>query len=244
MEAELIRKSLWGNIEIVIDETGKDADAVKAELQAKLNKRNAQKMAEARAEMILRVDDGQLSHMRSKDPLEVWETLKGVHRARGFATSLALRRKFLTAKKLDGQTMAGWIGSIRSQVFTMEGAGIDVSDQDTILALTMGLPSDYDTVIINFDSTPTDQLTMDNVVARLLNEESRQASITTPAVTPKTVKDEAFAVTTTRAPRLDVTCHFCDKKGHFKSECREKQKWEQWKKGPTGDAAMSVDSAW
>jgi hypothetical protein len=53
MDAELIRKSLWGNIKIVIDETGKDADAVKAELQAMLNKRNAQKMAEARAEIIL-----------------------------------------------------------------------------------------------------------------------------------------------------------------------------------------------
>jgi hypothetical protein len=157
--------------------------------------------------------------MRSEDPLEVWETLKGVHCACSFVTSLALHRKFLMAKKLDGQTMAGWIGSIRSQVFTMEGAGIDVSDQDTILALTMGLPSDYDTVIINFDSTPTDQLTMDNIVTHLLNEESRHASITTPAVTLKTVKDEAFAVTTTRAPCLDVTCHFCNKKGHFKSEC-------------------------
>jgi hypothetical protein len=96
---------------------------------------------------------------------------EGYH-ACGFATSLALHRTFLTTKKLDGQTMRRWISSIWSQVFTMEQAGIDVSDQNTILTLTIGLPSDYNTVVINFDSTPTDQLMMDNIVACLLNEES------------------------------------------------------------------------
>ncbi|KAJ6605865.1 hypothetical protein B0H10DRAFT_1657796, partial [Mycena sp. CBHHK59/15] len=80
------------------------------ELETKVSKRNAQKMAEARAEMILRVDDGQLSHMRSRDPMEIWNDLRDVHRARGFATSLALRRKFLTVKKKEDQSMQSWIG--------------------------------------------------------------------------------------------------------------------------------------
>jgi hypothetical protein len=182
--------------------------------------------------------------MQLKDPLEVWETLKGVHCAHGFVTSLALCRKFLMAKKLDGQTMEGWISSIQSQVFMMEEAGIDISNQDTILALTMGLPSDYDTVIINFDSALTDQLTMDNVVVACFLMRRADKPPLLPAITPKMVKDEAFAVTITCAPHSDVTCHFCNKKGHFKSECCEKQKWEQWKKGPTGDSAMSADAAW
>ena len=47
-------------------------------------------MDEARAERILCVEDGQLSHMRSQDPLEIWETLERVHCVAGFATSLAL----------------------------------------------------------------------------------------------------------------------------------------------------------
>jgi hypothetical protein len=53
MEAELIRKSLWGNIEIIIDKTGKDANTVRAEWQLKLNKWNLQKMVEALSEMLL-----------------------------------------------------------------------------------------------------------------------------------------------------------------------------------------------
>jgi hypothetical protein len=28
----------------------------------------------------------------------------------------------------------------------------------------------------------------------------------------------------------DITCFFCDKKGHFKSNCPEKQAWEKLKK--------------
>ena len=47
-------------------------------------------MAEARAEIILRVEDGQLVHMASRDPMEIWQTLERIHQAAGFATSLSL----------------------------------------------------------------------------------------------------------------------------------------------------------
>ena len=80
--------------------------------------------------------------------------------------SLALQRKFLTAKRTDDQSMQSWIGQIRSQAFTIEEVtGTKVSDQDKILALTMGLPSSYDPVIINFDAALPDSLTFNSIVA-------------------------------------------------------------------------------
>jgi len=116
--------------------------------------------------MILRIDNGQLSHMRSKDPLKIWRDLRNVYRACGFATSLALYRKFLTAKKSDDQSMQSWIGQIRSQVFTIEEiTGTEVSDQNKILALTIGLLPSYDPVIINFDVAPPESLMFNNVIA-------------------------------------------------------------------------------
>ncbi|TFY51834.1 hypothetical protein EVG20_g10817 [Dentipellis fragilis] len=135
------------------------------------------KMAEARAEMILCIEAGQLPHMQSWDPMEVWQVLEHLHHARGFATSLALRRHFLMVKKKSGQPMQAWIGDIRSQVFNMEAVGIAVSEQDRILALTMGLPEAYALVIINFDATPPDQLMFDTVITCLLNEETQQSSV-------------------------------------------------------------------
>lgn len=248
MEAELIRKGYWSVVEITVDTEGKEPAEVAKELDTKVSKRNAQKMAEARAEMILRVDDGQLSHMRSRDPMEIWNDLRDVHRARGFATSLALRRKFLTAKKKDEQSMQSWIGEIRSQAFTIEEVtGTVVSDQDKILALTMGLPPAYDPVIINFDSASPDSLTFNTVVSRLLNEETRQHSgITGTNPEVKGEREASFTATAGRPSRSDVTCHFCDKKGHYKSECREKMKWDesQEKKKDQANVAVEFDAVW
>jgi hypothetical protein len=236
MEAILIKKGLWSVVKIPeIDAAGETASTITAEKTKKIAERDSAKMQEARAELILRVDDGQLSHMRSEDPMEIWATLERVHRAAGFATSLALRRKFLTAKKGEGQSMQAWIGDIQALAFRMSQANICVTDQDRILALTMGLPSSYDAVIINFDSTPADQLTLNNVIVRLLNEESRQASQLEP--NEKRVENTALAVTSPKpkpavktSNSADITCFFCDGKGHYKLECPEKVQWEKSKK--------------
>ena len=246
MEAKLVRRGLWGMIEIVVDRDRRDENDVTREIETKKSKRATQKLAEARAELILHVEAGQLAHMRSKDLMDIWETLRSVHCARGFATALALCRKFLTTKKKLDQSMQSWIGEIRSQAFTMEEVGIFVSNQDKILVLTMGLPPPYDPVIINFDSTPTGKLTLDNVIARLLNEEARQASAKTDLhQIPAANNPDNIAMTAAVPPRrlrATLTCHFCSKKGHFKHECTEREKWEALKK-VTAAAAMDVE-AW
>ena len=121
--------------------------------------------------------------------------------------------------------MQSWISSVQSQAFKMEESGTTVSSLDIILALTMGLPPAYDPVIINFDSTPSDQLTFNNVVAWLLNKETRQSSVDpitpTIATSDRPPDNISMYVASQCRPHLDMTCHFCGKKGHFKSQCRE-----------------------
>lgn len=87
----------------------KDEVTIAAEMKQLIDARSEVKMAEARAEMILRVEDGQLAHMVSRDPQVIWENLEKVHRAAGFATSMALRREFLTSKKTGIETMEAWM---------------------------------------------------------------------------------------------------------------------------------------
>ena len=138
--------------------------------------------------------------------------------------------------------MEAWIGRIQTLVLRMEHAGIDVTAQDQILALTMGLPPSYDAVIINFDATPPEQLTVNHVITRLLNEETRQTSSPDSPPPSDNPADEAMAVTAARRDPGSVSCYFCDQKGHFKSDCPEKLAWETAKrKKKTGTAAMAVD---
>ena len=72
MEAELIQKGLWTDlVEIAIDANNKTDDVVAAKIAAKMLKRKPEKMAQARAKMILCVEPGQLAHMTTKDPMEI-----------------------------------------------------------------------------------------------------------------------------------------------------------------------------
>jgi hypothetical protein len=253
MEAVLVRAGLWEVVQPTIDVftadgKEKDASTIATEFEAALKARKKTKMNEARAEIILRLEDGQLSHcLRSDDPRAIWLILESVHRAAGFATSLALRRKFLTLKKTS-ETMQAWIGQIQALAFRLEQAGITVSDQDKILALTMGLPPSYDAVIINFDSTPTDQLTLAHVISRLLNEEVRQLSGKPNSENSEGAQDEAMAVTQRGNKRglvrqtSEIVCFFCDKKGHYKSDCPERLAWEKTK-GKNAETAAAVSTS-
>jgi hypothetical protein len=68
------------------------------------------------------------------------------------ATWLALRRRFLTSVKGAEESMLAWVGQVKSMSFHLENVGVDVSDEDTILALTMGLNKSYDSFIISLDT--------------------------------------------------------------------------------------------
>ncbi|KAF7365722.1 Retrovirus-related Pol polyprotein from transposon TNT 1-94 [Mycena venus] len=189
--------------------------------------------AEARAEMILAVEVDQLAHMTAGTAHEIWEELEHVHRSRGFATKMALRRKFMSMRMDDNQKMACWIGDVRSIAFRLKQAGIAVDDEDIILVLTMGLPDTYDTFVVALDSTNAAALTLDYVIGRLLNEESRKS--------PTGSREGAFRAsvqhTRPRRPVTEVTCFNCEKKGHYQSNCPDK-------KEGAGVAAADFDAAW
>ena len=181
---------------------------------------------------MLRVEDSQLVHMRSKDPEVIWDTLAQVHRARGLATRLALRRRFLTSVKGAEESMSAWVGRVKSMSFRLEDVGVDVSNEDTILALTMGLDGSYDSFIISLDTTSPDQLTLDYVVSRMLNEDVRRTNVEIQGLAVKVkgnmisgevrVKKEEGNVALA-ATQGDVSvCWRCGMPGHLKAFCTTK----------------------
>ena len=77
MEAVLIHHGLWDSV--VFDDAGLVGDDLQSVRETWTKKRSAKKMAEARAEIILRVEDSQLAHMRDRDPTVIWEALARIH---------------------------------------------------------------------------------------------------------------------------------------------------------------------
>lgn len=169
MEALLVKKNLW-------DVTSGVETKPLGSPNSKAVKSWTRKIAEAHSEIILHVEKSQYSHVRSQDAAEIWENLEMMHRTRGLATRLSLCRHFWEMKKKPDQPMSSWIADVRSIIYRLEEIGVIVEAEDQILVLTMGLPRTFENFIVALDSTPPDNLMLDYVIGRLLNEESRQVT--------------------------------------------------------------------
>ena len=168
----------------------------------------------------MHVEDSQLSHVTSTSPAEIWDQLKLVHRARGFATRISIKRKFFTARKKASEPMSAWISRIRGIANHLNEIGAKVDNEEIILALTMGLPDQYNNLIITLNSST--QLELDTVITRLLNEEIRQEALPGDgSVSQSSSQREVVLVASTRdrSNKSHITCFGCGRKGHYRSEC-------------------------
>ena len=192
MEAMLVRKSLMD----IVDGTKvmpMGSPGSKAVITFKLAQ------AEARTKIILCLEPSQLPHACSADPKVIWDKLDAVHRLRGFATRLALRRKFLFLTKKTDQPMQSWIAEVRDAAHRLLDADVEASEEDIILVLTQGLTSGFDNFVVMLDATAASDLTLDYIIARLLNEEARQGVI------HQSTADSALTATSTHH-NLQIMC--------------------------------------
>ena len=129
MQAHLIRKGLWFNI-IEVDSDPPEGTTDVAEWHEKqTKKRKKSKMEEARAEIVLKVEDLQLVHMRSLDPYEIMEALKRVHVACGLVTRMSLRRRCWNMAKKEDESMANWVSHVKALVWKLEAIGVEVTER-------------------------------------------------------------------------------------------------------------------
>ena len=176
------------------------------------------KNQEARAELQLAVEWDQLAHMTAEIASDIWAELEQVHRSTGFTTRMGLKRKLWKMQMKDDQRMASWIADVKGVVFQLSQIGVTLPDEDTILALTNGLPSSYEHLVLALDSTPSEVFNLDYVIRRLRTEETRQLAESK----PPDALDTALAVTRDRPKRsgsAHITCFKCGNKGHYQANC-------------------------
>jgi len=75
-------------------------------------------------------------------------------------------------KKKKGQLMSQWIANVQNAAFCLCAIEVQIDNEDLILILTIGLPLAYKTFVVALDTTPAHNLTLDNIISCMLNEES------------------------------------------------------------------------
>ncbi|PIL29497.1 transcription factor [Ganoderma sinense ZZ0214-1] len=226
MEAQLMKQ---GVLTVATGETTRPPGADTANAVKAWKKKNQI----ALSEIILGLTPSQLGHVRGiADAHPAWTALETVHRSRGLGTRLSLRRDFYTMAKRDDQPMTSWISDVNKAAFQLKDIGAEVSDEDIMVVLTIGLPSSYENFLVSLDATPTDDLTLEYVIRRLVNEDSRQAQSL-----PASSSPTAYAATTRfqrpgpsapatqlgqprgKVPLSEITCFNCGAKGHYQQKC-------------------------
>jgi hypothetical protein len=130
------------------------------------------------------------------------------------------------------ELMAAWVGRVKSMSFHLEDIGVDISNEDSILVLTMGLDKSYDSFVISLNTTPPEQLTLDYIISHMLNEEVCHNNVEIQGVAVKAkgggmasdkgevrVKKEENVALAATQPTI---CWHCGKPGHLKAFCTVK----------------------
>ncbi|KAH0580484.1 hypothetical protein H2248_001983 [Termitomyces sp. 'cryptogamus'] len=166
-------------------------------------KRIKKRMAEAKATLILSVEDAQLAHITDPNPYTIWDNLA---KAKPWRPGLEKSALLPTA---------------------LLPINISTSDKDIIVVLTASLPPSYETVIISLDAIKPEELTLNFVITCLLNEESCQnlTCTTTTATTLKSGEKPGLdTMTATKKTGSTVTCFYCGGIGHFTASCKTRLK--------------------
>src|SRR6202008_4521777 len=172
-----------------------------------------------------------------------WDKLKQVYSgATGSTTIFNLWIQLTMATLDDSQPMTSQLAKLNEARVNLTNASMGVTDTQYCLILLKALPLSYEVVATTIlaSGTPS-SLSHSNIIARILNEEGRRSG-------------SSAALNAARAPiksdgkkrkrdHSGLTCHYCNKKGHIKPDCRKKKKDEasgsKKEEGTTGSKAAN-----
>lgn len=225
VELLLIREGVWH----VISETKPGADKLAA-----WTKSNDQ----ARAWIGLCVEDDQLRHIRKEsEASKMWLNLKNYHEKGTLSNKVQLMRKICSLRLVESGNMENHITEMTTLFEHLEAVSTEedqLTDSWIVAMLLSSLPRSYDTLITALEIRPEQDLTVDMVQSKLIEEwrrhsgESSSSSEIAMVVQNKDGKNNGLK---------KLKCFFCKRNNHMKKDCR---KYAAWKAKSNQEKANNV----
>ncbi len=162
---------------------------------------------------------------------EKYKQLKETYGSVGSTAIFNLWIELTQARLDDGSPLAPQLAKLNEARVKLSNAGMGVSDTQYCLILLNALPNSYEVVASTLlASGPASNLKYSEITARVLNEEGRKSG-------PSASLNAARA-----GKNKNLTCHYCNKKGHMERDCRKKKKDEAEKEEEDSSSSDSSDS--
>src|SRR5712671_2909717 len=155
---------------------------------------------------------------------QTWDTYGG---ASGSTTVFNVWRQ-LTQARLDESTlMAHQLDKINEMRVVLTNASMGITDNQFCLILLHTLPDSYEVLASTIlASSAPDKLKHSEIITQIINEEAHRSGSLLNSAKVAPIKSSSNK----KKDHANLTCHYCNKKGHIKPDCRKKKKDEKDKK--------------
>jgi len=117
----------------------------------------------------------QLEHVSGcKTTAEIWLTLQGVFQRKSLMNKMKARPELYTVAMNVGEGILGYINRVRNLGENLKAMSGEVTEMDVAMSVLNGLTLNYENLLVALDSKDEDELSLDFVKSRLLQEGRHQ----------------------------------------------------------------------
>lgn len=217
---------LWKyKIGLVLGEKGL-SDVVKGNVPVAPTKDWLQRDGMAQSVIGLALEDSQLCHVMEKGSAkEMWDSLQQYHERRSMCGKVFLLRRVLSLRLAEDGSMADHLSQIAMLISRLVSIGEKMADHWLVAIILSSLPESYNMLIMSFESRAEDELTLDFVKGRLLDEWRRRCE-------ENRLPEQSQKVLLSGKPKQK--CHYCGKEGHFRRDCRKLKQDQEKRRSDEG----------
>src|SRR5712671_4043420 len=123
--------------------------------------------------------------------------------------------------------MAHQLAKINETCIALTNASMGITDNQFCLILLHTLPDSYEVLASTIlASGAPDKLNHSKIITQIINEEARRSGSLLNSAKVAPIKSSSNK----KKDHTNLTCHYCNKKGHIKLDCRKKKKDKKDKK--------------
>ena len=161
----------------------------------------------------------------------MWNKLHSVYEQKSESGIHMLQQRFYSFSKNPGDSMACHISKLEKIVQQLKDLGEPISDSMVITKVLMTLPPSFNFFHSAWESTDKSERTLDNLISRLMIEETRMLSQEEPVPSEALVanKFRRFRSNSKQESNNNKSstkpgkCFLCNERGHWKRECPKRR---------------------